>query len=208
MNAGMAAAGSHRRFFSADVRPVLIMALVILAIGCTTKSSPAPGAPATDYLQGISSPGCLTAESIDNRIPAPQLYMSMVSCINEKKYEQATLLYSLAGTYSWFDALRVGGDEAAKAHSRLLFEALQKVDRHRQQAFWSKANAQLGNSQRRNLVCRQIEAKGMPSYSPDYLNASVTSQIEADGPLMDKATLWHKARQGYLHCKTDVLVIP
>lgn len=156
--------------------------------------------------QAWPDPGYTGGGAVTNRLTPPMLYRALASCIRAQHYQDAVLLFALAGSYSWYDALRVDSDEAREAHSLLLAETLRSVDKRRRQAFWMVAKATLADKQGRQTICQRIQAIGKPTYLPDYLS-SFAAAGALTRPMDDEAMMWKAAIAGYVHCPTDVLVI-
>ncbi len=183
---------------------LLILTLTSLLTGCSNSlisGNKKPGE-TTHYLSQVASPGCLAPASINNTLTPPVLYQGMVSCIKSNNQNNGILLYALAGTYSYFDALRLDSDEARQAHSAMLGEALKMVSKDQQQAFWRSLNDRLSDKNQLAALCRQVQRIGKPVYTPAYLPLPPGGGVA--GP---SDALWHNAMNGYLHCATDVLSI-
>ncbi|NDL61503.1 hypothetical protein [Acerihabitans arboris] len=187
---------------------MITMVLAVLITGCANAPRFAvPGRSAqSTYLSQVASPGCLGAASINPTLTPPALYQGMVSCIKAGRNNDGVLLFALAGTYSYFDALRLDTDAARQAHSSMLGEALKMINANQQQAFWQSANGALGDRQQLAALCRQIDAIGKPVYFPQYVMQP--SRI-GRGAAMPANTdqLWKTAMNSYLHCATDVMSI-
>jgi hypothetical protein len=183
---------------------LLMLFLTSLLTGCSNSSISGnkKSATATNYLSQVASPGCLAPASINNTLTPPVLYQGMVSCIKGNNANNGILLYALAGTYSYFDALRLDTDEARQAHSAMLGEALKMVSKDQQQAFWRTLNDRFSDKNQLAAVCRQVQRIGKPVYAPAYL-----SLPPGGGAAGQENAFWNNAMNGYLHCATDVLSI-
>lgn len=198
MNGSLPRRGRKRR-----LEVAIALAAALALSGCAR--GPAGDNPARAWLASVANPGCTGGTAIANRQTPPILYRALASCIRAQHYQDGVLLFALAGSYSWYDALRVDSDEAREAHSLLLAETLKSVDKRRRQAFWMVAKATLADKQGRQTICQRIQAIGKPTYLPDYL-----SSFAAAGALtrpMDDEAMWKAAMAGYVHCPTDMLVI-
>ncbi|MEN3258033.1 hypothetical protein AAH678_04260 [Sodalis endosymbiont of Spalangia cameroni] len=181
----------------------IALAAALALSGCAW--GPADDNPARAWLASVADPGCTAGGAVTHRQTPPMLYRALASCIRAQHYQDGVLLFALAGSYSWYDALRVDSDEAREAHSLLLAETLKSVDKRRRQAFWMVAKATLADKQGHQAICQRIQAIGKPVYLPDYL-----SSFAAAGALtrpMDDEAMWKAAIAGYMHCPSDVLVI-
>ncbi|WP_413735566.1 hypothetical protein ACL2XP_22940 [Sodalis sp. RH21] len=122
-------------------------------------------------------------------------------------FNDGILLYALAGTYSYFDALRVNSDPARQAHSSMLGEALKLVSHAQQQAFWQALNGRLSNKQQLAALCRQVQEIGKPVYAPGYLLSQTGGSATGMPSAAGDSLLWKQALNGYLHCATDIVSI-
>ncbi len=187
---------------------MITMALALLVTGCANSPrSGAPGKPGhSAYLAQVVSPGCLGMSAVNPTLTPPVLYQGMVSCIKTGRQADAVFLFALAGTYSYFDALRLDTDAARQAHSSMLGEALKMINTHQQQMFWQSANGALGNRQQLAALCKQVDAIGKPVYFPQYVMQPTGAGPGAAMPA-NTDPLWKTAMNGYLHCATDVMSI-
>ncbi|MBT9431179.1 hypothetical protein JZM24_01600 [Candidatus Sodalis endolongispinus] len=198
MNGSLPQRGRKRR-----LEVAIALAAALALSGCARGQ--ADDNPARAWLVSVADPGCTGGSAVTNRQTPPILYRALASCIRAQHYQDGVLLFALAGSYSWYDALRVDSDEAREAHSMLLAETMQSVDKRRRQAFWMVVKATLADKQGRQAICQRIQAIGKPTYLPDYL-----SSFAAAGVLtrpMDDEAMWKAATAGYVHCPTDMLVI-
>ncbi len=185
-----------------NIPALLTVAVVLVLTGCASSPLKNNKENARDtYLTQVANPGCLSRASINNTLTPPVLYQGMVSCVKGNKLNDGVLLFALAGTYSYFDALRVDTDQARQAHSSMLGEALKSINNDQQQAFWRAINGSFSQKQQLSSLCRQVGDIGKPIYSPVYVLAPQGSAGAGDG------TLWNSALNGYMHCATDVLNI-
>ncbi|QWA10491.1 hypothetical protein GTU79_25355 [Sodalis ligni] len=184
-------------------RALATIAVVMILTGCTSSpmKSTKKDNPGGKYLTQVANPGCLPHASLNNTLTPPVLYQGMVSCIKANNLNDGALLFALAGTYSYFDALRVDTDQARQAHSSMLGEALKSINNDQRQAFWRAINARFSNKQQLAALCRQVQDIGKPIYAPAYVLTGRENAGAGD------ITLWNSALNGYMHCATDVLNI-
>ncbi len=187
--------------------PLIMFVLSLILTGCA--QSPGSGlnkkAAGPTFLAQVASPGCLGAASINNTLTPPALYQGMVSCVKANNVSDGILLYAVAGSYSYFDALRLNSDQAREAHSSMLGEALGMLTPQQRQTFWQALNAKLSDKQQLAGVCRQVQAIGKPVYAPVYLMSVGGGSSETGAAEQPK--LWNQALSGYLHCATDIVSI-
>lgn len=182
------------------------MALALLLTGCANtqrSGAPAPSA----FLAQVASPGCLSATATSPSLTPPVLYQSMVSCIKAGRQNDGVFLFALAGTYSYFDALRLDTDAARQAHSSMLGEALKMINAAQQQTFWQAVNGTLGNRPQLAALCRQVDKVGKPVYFPQHIMQQMAASGQSAAMPANTDRLWRDAQSGYLHCATDILSI-
>ncbi len=166
-----------------------IMLLSILTGAC--RSGPPPGALAPEPA-GIALPDCDKRAHPLRQITPPQWYQMMQRCIQQQDFHAAAISYLLAGTWSWFDASRLGTRYAAAGHASLPHQTLMQLSESQRGQLWQTLNALMSDSQYRNQLCQTLRALGPPTYQPDYLaKNSVTPLTGGDYSL---------ALNGYLHC--------
>lgn len=125
------------------------------------------------------------------------IYQAMSSCINKEKYDDAVLLFSIAGTYSWYDAARVGGNYAAVQHKMLLSETLQSVDPQKNEIFWTKVKTSLDiNSDGQKYICSKMLMLSPPEYQANYMSDK-SNYVQNE---VNSSELWSMAIDSYLHC--------
>lgn len=186
--------------------PLIMLAVAFTLAGCAQLSGSGgnKNAAGSNYLAPVASPGCLSATSINNTLTPPVLYQGMVSCVKANNLNNGILLYAVAGSYSYFDALRLNTDQARQAHSSMLGEALNMASPQQQQAFWQALNTRLSDKQQLAGICRQVQAIGKPVYAPVYL---LSQGGGSTASAAEQTNLWNQALNGYLHCATDIITI-
>ena len=158
-------------------------------------------------LESTQSIDCGDVSTLKNTYTPPDLYGGMVKCIKAGNYAAAVEFFALAGTYSYFDGLRVVDDTAHQAHSVLLQESLESVGVTAKTAFMQALQNTLGNHDKLPAVCRDIIHIGAPQYYPRYMvqhgmNAILDTNA-GDGLVkdFDASAAWKKALGAYLHCE-------
>lgn len=124
------------------------------------------------------------------------LYQNMIRCIEYHQYNHAVMLFSLAGTYSYFDFYRMSQGVNAHFHNRLLKNAMQLLDQEQKNIFEAHLNRILTNELSLTKICSQVKKIGMPMYIQNYMNANQVFDID-----IDSTKNWENALQGYLHCR-------
>ncbi|QJU42303.1 hypothetical protein [Serratia marcescens] len=125
----------------------------------------------------------------------PALYQQMNRCIEQDNYRAATLLFSLAGTYSWYDAARVDTPLAKSQHSALLADTLVSLSSAKRDMFWGYIQSILGSPQQLKVVCHKIRLIGRPQYQATYMQQQNLGRED-----LNARERWALALVSYLHC--------
>lgn len=125
-----------------------------------------------------------------------EAYGSAVACANAGDYRRAAELAILGETYVHFDMLRIPDRTAHRAGDELLKATQKKLKPSRLAELRATVNGiQVAPDQRR-LLCKQIQAVGMPKYEPDYMAkfgmgwADGADQVKLTGKAAEAA--WHR----------------
>lgn len=81
------------------------VAIALALSGCAW--GPTDDNPSRAWLASVADPGCTAGGAVTNRQTPPMLYRALASCIRAQHYQDGVPLFALAGSYSWYDALRV-----------------------------------------------------------------------------------------------------
>lgn len=129
----------------------------------------------------------------------PALYQRMNQCVAQNNYRAATLLFSLAGSYSWYDSARVDTPFAKKQHTELLADALDQQGSEQRDKLWGHIQSTLGDPQQLKVVCQNVRMIGRPRYQAVYMQQpdATGSQDYAAWPR------WNAALESYLHCPVN-----
>ena len=139
------------------------------------------------------------------RIP-PDLYGGMVKCIEGNDYDSAVFYFAVAGTYIYYDSLRVTDETARSAQTALLQKAVANLDRTKRDSLMDAIQRHLGNADLLPEICTEVARVGVPQYVPRYIirrgmNAEAGKFSEEDLVKgFDKINGWKNAMNGYLHC--------
>ncbi|WGL98978.1 hypothetical protein QE177_03520 [Arsenophonus sp. aPb] len=125
------------------------------------------------------------------------LYKGMVDCIKLHQYEKGVFLYSLAGSYTYYDANRINTFYARKAHHDLLTENLAFLTKAEYNSFWIFLNNFMQQDKQKKMICSKIEQVGAPDYQPIYMLKNKVSTISRYD--IDYA-LFKKSLNNYLNC--------
>jgi hypothetical protein len=155
---------------------------------------------------------CIKIDGVTNKYSPPLLYVFMNSCIKEGKYADAVGLFSLAGTYSFYDTKRVADVTAHQAHTTILQEFFAALNKNQLDRLFKELNKTLRDKNKLPVVCTKIKSIGAPDYYPEYMInhglRAVTEQNKAESEQpangliadFDAKAAWEKSLDGYLHC--------
>ncbi|MFT8209922.1 MAG: hypothetical protein ACMZI0_03595 [Symbiopectobacterium sp.] len=125
------------------------------------------------------------------------LYAEMNECLRIHKFDRAVFLYALAGSYTWFDANRIGTQYAKMAHGKRLGEALAQLSEKQVSQFWEHIRATMQDPGKKAIMCDKVKLAGMPTHSADYM------RVEKSAGAFDKPReqqQWDMAVSNYLLC--------
>lgn len=126
------------------------------------------------------------------------LYAEMNECVRAQKFDRAVFLYALAGSYTWFDASRIGTQYAKMAHGKRLGEALAQLSEKQVSQFWEHIRATMQDSGKKSMICDKVKQAGMPTHSIDYMRVEKSSGVTARPR---EQYQWEMAVDNYLLCK-------
>jgi hypothetical protein len=195
----------------------LVSIVSIFTAGCASVSTaPAPitvppaetprSAAAVPAPAPAPKPSCKSLSEIANTVTPPDLYDDMVQCAKQSQYEKGASLFALAGTYTFYDALRVEDASAHRAHGLLLQESLNSLDIARKNALKGEIKKTLGSAEKLTAACAEVSRIGPPAYYPGYMvrygkNGAAEAKSGAGliGNVDSKAN-WETALTKFLHC--------
>lgn len=151
--------------------------------------------------------GCQDVSALRSTDTPPDLYRGMVECVRQDNYAYAVYLFALAGTYTYYDALRVSDSSAHQAHSVLLQRSLSSLGKSKRDLLFEELRKTLGNKEKLPGVCAEVSRIGAPHYYPRYMvqhgmNAFFGRKAGDDGLVknFNSRTAWEKSMIRYLHC--------
>jgi hypothetical protein len=187
----------------AFVRRIFGAALLLLG------ASAAAGGQITNYttpgnLKAAHTLGCIGLKDIRNEDTPPDLMNAYTACIAAKRYDDAILLWTVAGTYAYFDALRVPDVSAHDAFQVLMLEHQPGPDDGAKLRDLLAKYRAAGGKGAGPALCSDIKRLGAPSYRPDYMIAHGMSAFvggAGGAPAgFDAKKGWRDTLDKYLHC--------
>jgi hypothetical protein len=182
----------------AFVAKPLLPAIAVLVTACAGTPSGSPevdGRTATESAAPAAVEGsCTPVSQLGNKVAPPEIYDHMVECARLSKYREGAFLFALAGTYSYYDALRVADAGKHAAHTALIRQSMAKLKSAKKNELKDEIRKSLSNQDKLTEVCKEVKDVGPPNYQPRYMagNGSVKS--------IDVANGWKTALTNFLHC--------
>lgn len=170
---------------------------IVLLSGCNSYQ---PGKLLTDRQGGrIVTPDYLCAGGSvrTNNVSPDILYKQMNECIVREAWADATYLFALAGSTTWYDAVQVDTQFARSMHTRLLKESLDALDNLQRNKFWEHIQLTMSDSNQKLTLCKSLVELGAPTYRPNYMLLSASSSAEK--PYSTEIG-WKKAVNSYIGC--------
>jgi tetratricopeptide (TPR) repeat protein len=150
--------------------------------------------------------GCVGREQISNRYNPVELYIAAKKCIEQERYKDGNLLFTLAGVYTRFDIYRVDDKTVGGANAVLVMGIFGSVEQQKKEAFLPIMEDESKTPEKLAALCREIVQIGPPDYYPRYMvqhgmNAYL-GKVPGDGLVkdFDAKAAWKKALDTYLHC--------
>jgi hypothetical protein len=161
-------------------------------------------------LQGSLAPTrdlpCLRGDQIEALFTPPDLYTGFLKCLDERRAEDAALMFSVAGIYSRFDARRID-DPSVRGGPQVLIINTSAGFTPRQREFFVKVQRRVATSEATQAFCEVLARIGPPIYAPRYLVLHGLKAFTAANP-MDNALVpgfdangnWASLLESYGHC--------
>lgn len=174
---------------------MMTLSLCLLMAGCqsmtTTKAITVAGS------KGIESEFCST--KVPNSSPAypNTLYQAMNECVSAGVFDNAVFFYALAGSYTWYDAMRVNTQYARSIHGRLLKESINQLDDVQKNILWEQIQKGMKDPHKKSALCRKVKGIGAPDYQPGYM---LINPSEPDSHAFSASVNWTEAVNSYMEC--------
>lgn len=177
---------------------MLLLPTFALLSGCQSTGSLSTSRASVKQSTTFSSVNCdSNIQIVAADLPA-QLYLRMNNCIKAEEWEDATFLYALAGSKTWYDAKRVDSQYARAMHGRLLKESIGSLNNQQKTTFWDKVQQNMNDRQQRETLCRRVKEAGAPGYQPDYMFIDPSRTV---GFTFSNKISWERAVNSYLECQ-------
>ncbi|WP_258089452.1 hypothetical protein [Serratia liquefaciens] len=179
----------------------IIASSVLLMMGCSNLTESKPLFEQSESLTRKQVLLQLQCQKTDNstsvELTPPELYQRMTECVDEQNYRSATLLFALAGSYSWYDAAKVNTAFAKNQHTRLLADNFAKLNSKQRDALWAHIQSTLGDPRQLSAVCDNLRLVGRPHYDAVYMKQKGDAYSGREGAQQQR---WDMALDSYLHC--------
>ncbi|MGX8940875.1 hypothetical protein ACWWJF_10970 [Symbiopectobacterium sp. Eva_TO] len=184
-------------FFAAST---LFLSLLLVGCQSATRSLPDSAGSASRNSTGLEFAGqtCRTDPLYSASGGPDALYAEMNECVRAQKFDRAVFLYALAGSYTWFDANRIGTQYAKMAHGKRLGEALAQLSEKQVSQFWEHIRATMQDPGKKSMICGKVKQAGMPTHSIDYMRVEKSSGAPAKPR---EQYQWEMDVDNYLLCK-------
>ena len=149
---------------------------------------------------------CIAIDQVKNTYTPADLYRASAKCVNDRKYEEAVDLFIVAGSYGYFDKLRVADKSAHQAVSVLIMNNMGSLSEE-QKTQWKirlDSRSKQGSTELAD-ICQQIRKIGAPEYYPAYMIQHGIKAFTKDSakPILDNFDVqqaWGSTMTQYLHC--------
>ena len=179
-----------------SLRLVVTLSFCVLMTGCQsmtmTKVNTVTGS------QGIKGEFCNNKVPNSPPVYPKALYQAMNECVNAGVFDNAVFFYALAGSYTWYDAMRVNTQYARSMHGRLLTESINQLDDVQKNRLWEQIQLGMKDSQKKSALCLKVKGIGAPGYQPDYM--LVDPSAAPDSPAFSGSVNWADTVNSYMEC--------
>lgn len=162
-------------------------------------------------VQGSLAPtrdlACLRAEQIESAFTPPDLHTGFLKCLDERRAEDALLMFMMAGIYSRFDAQRIDDPSVQGGPQMLIIRTSSGFTPQQREFFVNDVQSRAGKPESTQAFCAALRRIGPPSYAPRYLVLHGLKAFTAANP-MDNAlradfnadATWKTLLDSYAHC--------
>ena len=147
--------------------------------------------------------GCIGTGDLTNKLTAEDLFKSVSRCVKQGKNKEGALLLAMAGTYGWFDMLRVSDTSARSAFIALNMGVFSRMTPEQKKTFEETVEKNVRSPEGLAATCNEIKRIGPPDYIPRYMIEHGKALKNADDWLVkdfNADQVWKQSLQSYLHC--------
>jgi hypothetical protein len=157
---------------------VLLAALAIASVAANSASAQAvemrkngniTSFETKDNLAASRMLGCISIAEAKNDFTPPDLFQSLIACVQREDYESAGSLYYLARIYAAFDSLRVADNTAGQAGSVLMMQTWDAMPDDRRDRLSQRLDKVMATPDLEQKLCGDLQKVGMPTYRPTYM---------------------------------------
>lgn len=164
------------------IRVISLFFLSALLLSCVAHNLPPKqyGVKLSDYYCQNNTNSKNTDLTVEN------LYSEMKTCIITEDYSSAVLLFSAAGSLSWYQAANNDNDVARNKHKSLLSTYLSGIEQLKREKFWLNTHSILGAENNLRQICQKL--------------SELSSQLNDNNSNISENESWNSALVNYLHC--------
>ncbi|MDH0867120.1 hypothetical protein [Mitsuaria sp. GD03876] len=162
-------------------------------------------------LQGSLAPTrdlpCLRGDQIESSFTPPDLHTGFLKCLDERRAEEAALMFSVAGIYSRFDARRIDDPSVRGGPQVLIINTSSGFTPPQREFFLGEMLARLKKPEGTQAFCAVLNRIGPPTYAPRYLVLHGLKAFTAADPMenalipnFDTDGNWRSLMDSYGHC--------
>jgi hypothetical protein len=149
---------------------------------------------------------CTTLDRVAASDIPPDLYAAIPRCLAANRYEDAVMLFALAGTEASFDAMRVTDKTAGQARQVMIMNTFNTLPEEQRQKFNDTMKALTSNPQSLSDLCARVSKFAPPAYYPRYMILHGIKAFSGDpyanalDPNFDARSAWVQVQRTYLNC--------
>ena len=191
----------RRRHESSIVIILVASALLAGSAKAQVTNYEAPG-----NLKSNAPLGCVELSSVTNEKTPADIYPGVAACVKSGEYQKAALLFAVAGTFAYFDQLRVSDSTARQAAMAIEMNDFADFSMEQKQSLMKALHAALdSDSPSFKSVCTAVAKLGPPRYFPAYMvQHGMSAFLGGSGSGVqtgfDAADGWRTSLSRFLHC--------
>ncbi len=150
--------------------------------------------------------GCVELSSVTNEETPADIYPGVAACVKSGEYQKAALLFAVAGTFAYFDQLRVSDSTARQAAMAIEMNDFADFTMEQKQSLMKALHVALdSDSPSFKSACTAVAKLGPPRYFPAYMvqhgmSAFLGSSRSGVQTGFDAADGWRISLSRFLHC--------
>lgn len=146
---------------------------------------------------------CMTLEEVTRGMDPVYLTRSMLSCIDQERYNDAVDLFNIGGVFAKFDTYRVYDRSAHAAYGALKVQASNLLTKAQNDRFQAALKTRSNADDYLGKMCAFVYTLHPPTYHPTYMTNHGMGSFTGATQMVENIQLnvaWEDVRTEYLGC--------